>query len=487
MFIALLLLILWGAPPALAAPQEDVDPALEAAGRALARDAPLQALRHLPLDTAALPPAQRARTLSLRARAELRLGRILDAVSTWNTLWQEIPGYRRQVEAEMHRHLDALPRKILEVALEFAGDPETRRWLLWVLAEGQRPRAVMPSPSQPSPLAPRPGPGPVWGTRPQEVAVLLPLSGRYRSLGQAVRNGIEAARDDLGPHRAPRLRFLDTGGSPQRALEQYRAAMQEGAQAVLGPLLRPCVQAFAQQGQLPLPMVALNRADTAPPYPEALLQLGLPPEGEADQVARQAFAASHRGAFVLVPDTPLGRRLEAAFTTRFRALGGRIVSSQRYDEDRTDFQHLLRRGLGHGTDVLFLGADAAAARMIRPQLRYVRPEHPPVLATSRIRPRSPDPQRDRDLDGIRFTDIPALAGRRSPPAAIGRSPWPRLTALGMDALALILHPGAGTGETILQGQAGHWSPGPHGRLDPRFTWARFHAGQAVPTVTPGTR
>ncbi|MFP4684215.1 MAG: penicillin-binding protein activator, partial [Ectothiorhodospira sp.] len=494
----LLFALLWGllAGAQAGPPEEPAQPsgtnALAAAQRALERDAPLEALGHLPMEPDRLPPAQRAHILEIRARAEQQLGRILDAVSTWNTLWalDDDPGHRRRTEDAARSALGALPRNILAAVARRADDPATRRWLQWILGERGRPGIQTSYTTRPAPNAPTPGTasragssGPVG-----DVAVLLPLSGRHQALGQAVREGIEAARADRD--RAPRLRFYDTGGSPERAAARYREAIRAGAQGVIGPLLKPCVAAFARQEVLPVPVLALNRAGTAPPFPQGLLQMGLPPEEEAAQVARDAYAAGHRRAFILVPDTPLGRRLETAFSARFRDLGGRIAAVRRHPDGATDFQGAIRQGLGSGrVDVIFLGGDAAAARMIRPQLGYVRKEPPPVLATSRVHPPHADPARDEDLNGIRFTDIPALIRREDRPPVLSGARWPRLTALGMDALDLITRPDfpEALAGSARRGYTGQLRLDPQRRLQRELSWARFTDGRVVAASSPRGR
>src|SRR4051812_33726162 len=61
------------------------------------------------------------------------------------------------------------------------------------------------------------------------IAVLLPLSGRYASIGSELRAAIELVPD-------VKWRFLDTRGEPEGASAAVDAAVRAGAVAILGPV-----------------------------------------------------------------------------------------------------------------------------------------------------------------------------------------------------------------------------------------------------------
>ncbi len=67
--------------------------------------------------------------------------------------------------------------------------------------------------------------------RPELVAVLLPLSGRFGSVGAELRTAIE-----LAPAQGTRWLFVDTRGEPAGAEAAVEAAAKQGAVAILGPV-----------------------------------------------------------------------------------------------------------------------------------------------------------------------------------------------------------------------------------------------------------
>ena len=91
-----------------------------------------------------------------------------------------------------------------------------------------------------------------FGARAKQIAVLLPLSGRTGESAAAIRDGIMAAyyQDEL---ESPELRFYDTGGNAQLIWSVYQQAVADGAEFVIGPLLKDSIQQLEQSGQLPVP------------------------------------------------------------------------------------------------------------------------------------------------------------------------------------------------------------------------------------------
>jgi len=95
--------------------------------------------------------------------------------------------------------------------------------------------------------SPAPGPG-VDPSRPVQVALLVP-GGSGQSGDQAIATSLEnAARlavSDLGAVRID-LRIYETAGSPERAAAQAVAAVNDGAQIILGPVFANSARAVGQ-------------------------------------------------------------------------------------------------------------------------------------------------------------------------------------------------------------------------------------------------
>ena len=71
---------------------------------------------------------------------------------------------------------------------------------------------------------------------PRSIAVLLPLTSRFGKAANAVLDGINYQhQQNTSPYR-PELRVYDIGENPFLAKQYYSAAIQSGADFVIGPL-----------------------------------------------------------------------------------------------------------------------------------------------------------------------------------------------------------------------------------------------------------
>ena len=350
---------------------------------------------------------------------------------------------------------------------------------------------------------------------PQQVAVLLPLSGRLAGAGSAVRDGFMAGYLGAdGDTPRPVLRVYDTAASsPESAYEQ---AVVEGADLVIGPLTKSDLEAVAAADLSRVTTLALNRLDDASLAPPGLYQLSLAPEDEAEEAARRALADGHFVGIVLRPDTGWGRRVGKAFAEAFEAGGGRVAATGVFDSRGQDYSDPIRRSLlldesssrhaalqkAIGMELeyeprrradatfAFVAANPSQGRLLRPQLKFHRASDLPVYATSAIF--EPGSDRNADLDGVMFDDIPwAVSPDEESAALIAQlqAAWPakadrglRLYALGYDAYRLIplLYAGSAPAEGGFPGATGRLVMSPDGVLHRQLPWARFQAGEPVP-------
>lgn len=274
----------------------------------------------------------------------------------------------------------------------------------------------------------------IAATQPQQVALLLPLSGQLGPFGQALRDGYMAALYDSRARGAdtPTVRVYDTDGRDIREL--YRQAVADGAEGVIGPLDKSRV-AQLLEAPLPVPVLALNRvsADTANPLevPRGLYQFSLAPEDEAVQLAELARAEGLGHALVIAPETNAQAREVEVFNDRWRELGGQIAAHAPYRDQQglsavirsafnipqsqaraVELERLLGRNLEFSPrrrqdiDVVVMFANPAQARSIKPTLAYHFASDLPVYALSRSYAGYPQPEIDQDLDQVRFTEMP---------------------------------------------------------------------------------
>jgi uncharacterized protein len=356
----------------------------------------------------------------------------------------------------------------------------------------------MPDPSPPKAVA--------------QIALLLPLSGRLAEAGETVRDGFMAAAYARPTAVRPSIRVYDYTTDAAAA---YRRAVEEGANFIVGPLGRENVTAVRSVADGHVPVLALNHLADSDAPPKRFFQFGLAPEDEAHQIALRALQEGQKVGAILVPTGDWGLRVRQAFTTAFTSGGGRVVTSETYPTDTTDFSDILVPLLGFedsqkrhravsslvgsplvftprrrdDLEFLFFAGQPVLGRLIRPQLKFHYAGDLPVYATSDIY--DPRASSNQDLEGVVFVDMPWLLAESDAVAGIRRSVgelWPgdarhagRLFALGYDAAVLAEHLRNDEDIHGLQGLTGTLTLGTTGRIHRSLLWASIGAdGTAKP-------
>lgn len=305
---------------------------------------------------------------------------------------------------------------------------------------------------------------------PTRIALLLPLDSTRRALAQAVRDGFLAAR--IGDPGAAETAVTIYDTAARGAEDAYLQAQIDGADFIVGPLLREEVEAIAPQAGF-VPTLALNFSQDDADLPPGLYQYALAPEDEIRAIAERAIAEGQITAVALFASNDRGYRLMDSFRETFESLGGEILGEAAYVPEsqnasgpiadvlnvaRSEQRHQrLQANLGtpvvfesrrrQDVDMIFLQVDTAAlGRLIAPQLRFNDAGDIPTYATHEVY----DPARagrDSDLNGIIFPDLPILVApdpEASRFAAELAALWPqrsrqsiRYFSFGFDAYRLI--------------------------------------------------
>ena len=355
---------------------------------------------------------------------------------------------------------------------------------------------------------------------PRHVALLLPLSGRTASAGKAVQNGFLgayfASAGGLDDRQSISIYDVNSEGGPSAA---YNAAVEDGAEIVVGPLLRDNVSQLANEILVPVPVLTLNYLPDETLPPPGLFQFALAPEDEAVAAATRALLDGHRHAVALVPNNSWGRRLLTSFTTEFESHGGTLLDYRSYTTGIQDFSRTIEELMGLAGSVsryqrlraniaaplqfdprrrqdahfIFLATDAAAGRLLKSQLKFHYSGDLPVYSTSSIY--AMDGQSDSDLNGVMFADTPWII---APQSWIRYLPevfqkyWPeerrlaRLHAMGYDAYHLVAPLFAARSGMMpeIDGATGRLYLDDDGRIHRKLAWAEFQRGEPVPLPDP---
>lgn len=348
-------------------------------------------------------------------------------------------------------------------------------------------------------------------TATSNIAVLLPLQGRYKSVTDAIKGGfLSAYYDDSLLAAKPKIRFYDTSESGFEQL--YQQAVSEGANYIVGPIDKDTINRLASITKLDVPVLTLNYATTSLSTTSNLYQFGLLPEDEAIQAAELAIRQDKMNAAILVPSSEWGQRLQQAFKTRFEELGGKVHAVQNYDtksddytrpikelfnlDDSTSRHRDLERLFGaqleyspyrrQDIDMIFLAATYHSARGIMPAFKFHHAGDLQVYSTSHVYAGHINKSADMDLNDLLFCDSPwtLLSGNDNPLKKTFESTWPemenftRLFALGIDAYNVIrnLNYLESQDYARFSGQTGNIYLDDNRRLHRELLWARFKKG-----------
>jgi outer membrane PBP1 activator LpoA protein len=302
---------------------------------------------------------------------------------------------------------------------------------------------------------------PPYAARPKSDAIclVLPLeSSAYGRAAAAVKAGFLAAADAAGS----RARVRVFGHGDDGVLPAFAAASESGPALIVGPLTRDDVKVVLAMALAKPRVLVLNQAEDGSPLPDDVYALTLSIDSDAALVAQHVHDDGARVVATVVSDAPLQRRFKAAFAAAWERTGGTPAHDYRFDPN-PDVLRVLRRELtARPADATLLAVGAGDAALAK---SFLPPG--PVYASSQIADDLPAPML-RDLEGVRYVEIPWLADPSSPALArfsradLGDPVLERLYALGLDAFAIaeLLTSPIPPDRVEFDGATGHLSLGP---------------------------
>ncbi len=428
-------------------------------------------------------------------------------------------------QVEIWEILNTLSIIELKQERNLTGHPELGGWLDLAIARASRPNqfnSVVGKWKQTHPyhqitesfLKTLTSQRPTFVGRVHQIALLLPLSSQFESAAKAVRDGFLYMNKRNPKNEKPRIKIYDTDLDNTEVTAVYNRAVTEGADFIVGPLGRESVQALFENTDLSTPTLVLSHAEEGTDVAgQAVFQFGLPPEQEAVQAAERAYLDGKRMIAILYLNNALGLRMKDAFQKHWQSLGGIVLDSQPFEPDQSDYSDVVKRLLNindsearhhalekelrrklkfaprrrQDVEAIFLAANAAHGRLIKPQLNYHRASKVSVYSTSHIFTGKPDPIKDADLEGVIFGDMPWMLIQNGALNDLkkGRGAWryaqtqlDRLFALGMDSYTIIPYLGRISSDNAMRfnGVTSGLSVDQDGQLHRHLLWARFKRG-----------
>tara|TARA_B110000259_G_scaffold187707_1_gene242933 strand:- start:883 stop:2799 length:1917 start_codon:yes stop_codon:yes gene_type:complete len=356
--------------------------------------------------------------------------------------------------------------------------------------------------------------------KPKSIAILLPESGPYTQVAEAIKQGIFAAHFTENTNTHTKLHFINTQTGIKNDISMVKAAYEQAlklnASIVIGPLDKTAIEILAESSNLTIPVIALNHLPISKQV-DNLYQFGLAPEDDAISAAKNAMAKGYKRAVIFSPNAEWGHRAVSAFKKQWLTQGGVLLSQAIYNEDEHDYSSVitpvfdlslseqryesLKRTLTaaikidfdprrrQDIDIIFLIARPLKARQLVPQFKFHRSGQLPVIATSHAYTGAQNKQQDIDLNGLYINDIPwvfpEMAHNDLAYRAIKKQQPPtfnqliRLYALGADAyrLATQINLLSLSSDMNIKGATGLLSVDDRGYINRRLQWATFVRGK----------
>ncbi len=228
-----------------------------------------------------------------------------------------------------------------------------------------------PSPGGPIPSATPTGPaapGSTIGTGSVKVALLLPLSagGAAGNTATVLRNAAEMA---IAEFQGPDVTILvkDDGGTAAGAQAATQAAIQEGAELILGPLLAESVRGAAAVARPAGKPIIAYSTDTSVATRGVYL-MSFTPQTTVDRIVQHAAQTGKRSYAAFVPDSAFGQVVQGAFQEAVSRSGGRVVAIETFPLDPAGVNAAASKlsGIAGQIDAVFVPDpyDGAAVRAL---------------------------------------------------------------------------------------------------------------------------
>jgi outer membrane PBP1 activator LpoA protein len=320
---------------------------------------------------------------------------------------------------------------------------------------------------------------------PQNLAVLLPLQGDFASAGKTVQDGFNAAYQQASGATNIKVSVLDSESYSTPA-QAYQAAQDLQPGLIVGPLIKPAVNALSLQAGLPVKTLALNQADPNMVAPLNLFQFSLSPQADAQQVAQKMLQENIQKAVVIASAGDWGQGIAESFGQTYLAGQGQIIDSISYDPNgdvATDVQKMTQ---AHGADdfkgaAIFLVSTAKSSASV---VAAVKPLSLPIYTLPIIYSGS----NETVLEGLHFAASPLMLDPQNPVRVAFMKANPTATqqdlnlyGFGMDTFLLaqyVLKTG-GFESLALQGNSGYLTMDTTGIVRRELTWSTIVNGKLV--------
>ena len=341
------------------------------------------------------------------------------------------------------------------------------------------------------------------------IAVLLPMSGKNKTVGDVIQQGILAAYNNEFT-----LHFIDTNDLDFSTLPALFD--EKSVDHVVGPLLRSNVDKYVSILELTIPTILLN-TPTIPTLRDHHYAFSLKRESEANQTATILSNKTFKSPVIFATQDKVSQRVASSFAQKWESINGvlpekillesnrnmqkSLMSSLDIDASKRRIRALesqIHQSIEKETrnrrdiDMIYLAAPAKYTRMIKPLIDVNTSTYStsiPIFSSSLSHSGINNISEIRDLSGLTFSEIPWLLP--SPEQDIiatteSKSLWPtrreslqRIYAMGYDTLPLLkkLHALVEHPYLSYKGQTGEITLKKNNIFSRSLLWGQFTQGK----------
>lgn len=302
----------------------------------------------------------------------------------------------------------------------------------------------------------------------KNIAVLLPLSGKHKSIGEIVQQGMLANYSSSDTA----LSFIDTNHLDFTTLTTLFS--EKEIDHVIGPLLKPNVGQYIAQIDIELPTLLLNIPTTGQ-LADNHFAFSMKREDEVIQAATVLANKQYEHPVLFSTQDTVSRKIAAAFSNKWLLLTGTTletvileanekmqkslktsldidVSRMRIKNLETQISQKIKTEYRNRRDIdmVFIAAPSKFTRLIKPFIDVNTSTYSttiPMFSSSLSHKGSSNKAEIRDLNGLIFSEIPWLLNSKmqnKKASQISHELWPnrpeslqRIYALAYDSLSII--------------------------------------------------
>ena len=203
-----------------------------------------------------------------------------------------------------------------------------------------------------------------------DVAILLPLTGEYKEIGEAVREGIE-----IGAKKGMVLHIYDTKANPANTFKITKSLIKGKGKfaGIVGPLLSiNAIISAVLSSYKGLPLVTPTATSSViDSIGRGIYTINKNLQLEGYALADYAInTLGMNTAGILFPESEYGRRLSDSFSREFKAKGGSVLIKIPFAEGETNFKVKLSKIKETNCQVLFIPGTEQELVDLIPQLKY---------------------------------------------------------------------------------------------------------------------